>query len=156
MRSLLERLVIPVAGPEDAANTYRSLRPQIVDGEEDDDTADPDVALHVVYVVEKAGGAPDRASVEQRERHAQDAFDRFEMLAESDGFEVTSEIRYGTEVAEAVLASAREIDASAVAFTSRGTSRWLDLVTGGIRSSLLANADRPVVVLPSDMDEREE
>ena len=150
MSSLLDRVVIPVAGPEDAANTYESFRPRIVD---QDGTVDTDMEIHVVYVVEKAGGAPDKAGVEQREEHAQDAFDRFEMLAEADGLEIESEIRYGTDVAEVILEYADELDASAIAFTSRGTGTWLNLITGGVRSSLLLNADRPIVVLPTDMEE---
>lgn len=149
MSSLLDRVVIPVASPEDAANTYESFRPRVVDA---DGTADPDVEIYVVYVVEKAGGGPDKAGVEQRKEHAQEAFDRFGTLAEADGFEIESEIRYGTDVAEAILEYAGDVDASAIAFTSRGTGKWLNLITGGVRSSLLLNADRPVVVLPTDME----
>ncbi|AUX10418.1 universal stress protein UspA [Halalkaliarchaeum desulfuricum] len=150
MSSLLDRVVIPVAGPEDAANTYESFRPQVVDP---DGTVDTDVEIHVVYVVKKAGGAPDKAGVEQREEHARDAFDRIGMLAGADGLEIDSEIRYSTDVADAIIEYAGEVDASAIAFTSRGTGKWLNLITGGVRSSLLLNADRPVVVLPTDMEE---
>ena len=150
MSSLLDRVVIPVASPEDAANTYESFRPQVVDP---DGTVDTDVEIYVVYVVEKAGGAPDKAAVEQREEHARDAFDRFEMLAEADGLGIESEIRYGTDVADAILEYADDVDASAIAFTSRGTGTWLNLITGGVRSSLLLNADRPVVVLPTEMED---
>lgn len=139
MTNPLDRPVVPVASPDDAAATYEGLRPHLLDAET--------VPL-VVHVIEKAGGAPDKASVEQREGYAEEAFAAFRERAAADGVEVETELLYGTDVAEAILEAAAEADASAIVFRSRGGSRWLDLVSGNVRSKLLSESDRPVVVLP--------
>lgn len=137
------RAVVPVAGPEDAATTAAAVLPRIaaVDGR----------AL-VVYVVQKAGGAPDKASVEQREAVAEEAFevvrDRASATGLLDDVGIGTEIRYDTDVADAIRAAAAETDATAIVFVPRGGSVWLDLLSGGVRRDLVTDSDVPVVVLP--------
>ncbi|MFB6138619.1 MAG: universal stress protein [Halobacteriaceae archaeon] len=134
---LLERVVVPVASPEDAAATGRALAPRLADG----------ATVVAVHVIEKAGGAPDKASVEQREAYAGDVFDAaVEALGDAPAT-VETDIRYATDVAEAVVA-AGEHDATAIVFTPRGGSRWVKLLTGDVALDLIGGADRPVVVLP--------
>ncbi|WP_224268458.1 universal stress protein [Haloprofundus salinisoli] len=139
--SLFARPVVPVASVNDAESTARAALPRIAaaSGEM--------VALHVV---EKAGGAPDKAPVEQREEIASEAFSVVRELAAEAGVDVTTRVAYGTNVADTILEIAREEDASAVVFTPRGGSKWMKLLTGDVASSLLENADRPVVALPAD------
>jgi nucleotide-binding universal stress UspA family protein len=141
---LFRLVVVPVASEDDAAATAAALRPQV------ESAGGAVVAIHVV---EKAGGAPDKASVEQREQHAADIFD-----AVAEGFDgtdvaVETEIRYGTDVAETVIDAAAALDASAIVFTPRGGSRWLKLLTGDVTTTLVNGSDRPVLVLP---DRRED
>ncbi|MFC7194453.1 universal stress protein [Halosimplex aquaticum] len=105
VRTLLSRAVVPVASVSDAEATAEALRGRL-DGTE---------SVIAVHVVEKAGGAPDKASVEQREAEAEAAFGA---LADGlDGLDVREEIRYGTDVAAAIVEAAHEHDASAIAFT---------------------------------------
>ncbi|MFU1783664.1 universal stress protein [Haloarcula japonica] len=142
--SLFRHALVPVASPEDAESTMRALRPYVEPGGGD---------VTVINVIEKAGGAPDKASVEQREDYANEMFSSARgELADTD-CTLTTEIRYGTDVAETIIETAHEIDASAIVFTPRGGSRWVRLLTGDVGLSLVSESDLPVITLPeSDND----
>jgi nucleotide-binding universal stress UspA family protein len=137
--SLLDRPLVPVADPDDAAATYEELRPYLLETE---------IVPIVVHAVEKAGGAPDKASVEQRKEHAEKTFEAFRKWAEIDGVEVDTKLLYGTDIAATIVDAADEAGASAIVFRSRGDSQWIDLVSGRVRSKLLDSSNHPVVVLP--------
>jgi nucleotide-binding universal stress UspA family protein len=137
MSDLLDRVVVPVASDDDAIATARAL-----DGHEVG-------SLLAVHVIEKAGGAPDKASVEQREEAAEEAFAAFRS-ALSDGSDVETRVLYGTDVADTIFEAAGEYDATAVVITPRGGSRWIQLLTGDVALSLITETDRPVVVLPDE------
>jgi nucleotide-binding universal stress UspA family protein len=147
---LFERVVVPVASPEDARATARALDPHL-------DSGDRVVAVHVI---EKAGGAPDKAGVEQREEYAVEVFDALRSALDDDR-PVETEIRYGTDVTDAIFGAASDHGASAIVITPRGGSRWLRLLTGDVALDIVTETDRPVVVLPdvggeSDGDEDED
>jgi nucleotide-binding universal stress UspA family protein len=137
MTELLERIVLPIAGVEDARATARAL-----DGHEFG------TAL-AVHVVEKAGGAPDKAGVEQREEAAEEAFTTLKAHLGGD-HDIETEVRYSTDVADAVFEAAADYDATAIVITPRGGSRWIQLLTGDVALSLVTETDRPVVVLPDE------
>jgi hypothetical protein len=65
-QSLTAHLVVPVANADDAHATARSLREY------------PHGEVTVVHVVEKTGGAPDKLSLEQAERLAEESFVAFQ------------------------------------------------------------------------------
>lgn len=136
---LFGRVLVPVASLDDARATVRALRPHLerANGE----------AL-VVNVVEKAGGAPDKASVAQREQYAREIFSEVaDRLADAD-VALETRILYGTDVATTIVEAAQENGVDAIAFTPRGGSRWVKLLLGDIASDLIAESDLPVVVLP--------
>lgn len=135
MTDLFERVVLPVADPDDARATARALGNYEVGSV---------VALHVI---EKAGGAPDKASVEQREEYAADVF-RAAEEALPPGIPLETKLAFGTAVDETIFEVADEYDASAIVFSPRGGSRWVRLLTGDVALSLVTESDRPVVVLP--------
>lgn len=135
---LLSTVVVPVAEPDDARATARALRSRLAD----------DAEVLVVRVVEKAGGAPDKASVEQREGIAEEAFEAFRDVL--DGESVETRILYDIDVADAVFTAADDVDATAIAFTPRSGSRWVRLLTGDVALSLITETDRPVLVLPDE------
>lgn len=137
--NLLDRPLIPLADPDDASVTYEKIRPYLLE---------TDIVPLVVHLIEKAGGAPDKASAEQRKEYAEKTFKQFRDRAETDDIEVDTNILYETNVGEGIKTAAEEHDASAIVFRSRGGGRWIDLVTGRVRSNLLQNNDQPVVVLP--------
>jgi nucleotide-binding universal stress UspA family protein len=136
---LLSRPLVPVASEDDAVETCRTAFPRI---------AAAGGRPVVVHVIEKAGGAPDKASVEQREAAAEEAFAAVRDCAADYGLDVETEIRYGTDVVDAIVAAAADADASAVVFHPRGGSWLLDLLTGDVRDRLIEESDRPVVVFP--------
>jgi nucleotide-binding universal stress UspA family protein len=132
MTDVFERVLLPVAEAEDAAETTTAVEPYL-DGE-----------IIAVNVVEKAGGAPDKASVEQRELEAEKAFDALrDVLGD-----VETEIRYGTDVADTIFAAADDHDVTSIVITPRGGSRLVRLLTGDVALTLVTESDRPVVVLP--------
>lgn len=142
---LLSRIVVPVAGPDDARATCEAALPHLKEA---------GGTLTAVYVVEKAGGAIDKASVEQREEFAQEAFDVVTEACEREGVDCETEIRYDTDVVDAIFRAARERDATSIVFSPRRGSRWTDLLSGNLSAKLVKRADRPVVVFPADEDDR--
>jgi nucleotide-binding universal stress UspA family protein len=137
--SLFARPVVPVANEDDAEATAAAVLPHAAA------VGGRPVFLHVV---EKAGGAPDKASVEQREDLADEMFERLEAAAAEAGVDAETELRYGTDVAETVFETAREVGATSIAFTPRDGSKWWDLFSSDVRDSLVTESDLPVVVLP--------
>ncbi|WP_253737093.1 universal stress protein [Halohasta salina] len=129
---LLKRPVVPIAGEDDAAATYPAL------------VAHGDPAVCRPLVIHVLGeDAP-----EAETNRAHEAIERFESLAAADGMTVDSELSHGDSIVDTILEAAEAADASAVVFCSRGGSAWFDLLAGGVRTSLLAKSDTPVVMLP--------
>ena len=137
--SLLETALVPIANEDDAERTCEAIL-----GELDDDGA----AVHAVHVIEKAGGAPDKAGVEQREERAERIFEIVRSTLAGTDARLETEILYGTDVAATILERARELEATSIVFTPRGASRWMKLLSGDVATNLLANTDRPLVILP--------
>ncbi len=138
---LFRSALVPIADREDAAETAQALA-RYVDGGD---------SLTVVHVIEKAGGAIDKASVEQREEYAENVFEAFEAAFDGDAA-VETDVLYGTDVAETILDQAATLDATVIVYTSRGLSGWVEFLTGNVRDDLLDAADRPVVLLPTPAD----
>jgi len=144
MANLLQTVLVPIASEDDAVETCEAILKEL-----DDERS----TIHVVHVIEKAGGAPDKAGVEQREDRAGRIFERVETQLADEPVSLETEILYGTDVAETILDRARRLEATAIVFTPRGANRWLKLLSGDVERKLLSHADRPLVVLPrSDQD----
>lgn len=144
MTDLLSRVVLPVASEDDARVTCAVVLPHV---------AEADGRIVAVHVIEKGGGGMDKASVEQREDYADDVFAVVEDACEDAGVPVETDLRYDTDVADAVFAAASDHGASAIAFTPREGSRWLDLLTGDNTRDLVKGATLPVVVFPAEANE---
>jgi nucleotide-binding universal stress UspA family protein len=137
---LLERPLVAVANPSDAAATADAL-------------AEYDVEhLVAVTVVEKAGGAPDKAPMEEIEEDATEGFEELKLHFDS----VETDLRYGTDVVETILEAARDHDATAVVFVPRSGGRLVRFLTGDIALRLVTEADRPVISLPVPESESED
>lgn len=95
--------------------------------------------LTVIHVVGKAGGAPDKVSVEQREDYATDCFDAFEAMVYDVDVERT--VLYGTDVAETIERGAAEMDATVIIMTPREGTQWTCLLTGTVAETLRTIAD---------------
>jgi nucleotide-binding universal stress UspA family protein len=132
---LFDRVLLPVADPEDARATCEAL-------------AGRDVGrVRAIHVIEKGGGSIDKASVEQREEYAEEVFDVVEATLPAD-FDVETDVVFGTDVAEAVFAAADDFEATSIVITPRSGNRWIRLLTGDVALELVTESDRPVVVLP--------
>ena len=142
--ALLSHVVVPVADESDAAETCDAIVPRV---------AASSGRITAVPVIEKAGGAPDKASVEQRELVADEVLDVVVERCEAAGVPVETDVVFHTDVVEAILSAGREADASAIVFRPREGSRWLDLLTGDVAHDLVKRADRPVLVLPTEDDD---
>ena len=139
---LTETVVVPVASPEDATTTAEAFVPHLGDVDR----------VVFVHVVEKAGGAPDKASVEQREEYADGIFEAGREVLDEAGADVETDDRvvFGTSIAGAVFDLCDEIDASSVALVPRKSNRLLDILVGGRMDAFVQDNNVPVVVLPDD------
>ena len=133
---LLGHVLLPVAHEEDALATARALEPY-----------DPDhvTALHVV---EKGGGVPDKTPVEQSEELAEESYAAVRTVF-PDADDHTA---YGRDVVGAILDSADEVGATAIAYRSRGGNRLMQFLSGDMSIKLVTKADRPVIALPREND----
>lgn len=135
--TLLEHVLLPVASESDAEATAAALEPYI---EEVD-------RVTAVHVVEKAGGAMDKAPMEKRRE------DAAEFLAVVDsrlGGRVAVDTRtaFGTDVVATLFDVAADAGVTAVAFRPRGGSRIVRLLAGDTATDLVTDPTVPVVSLP--------
>lgn len=133
--------LIPLASEDDARATMAAALPLIEAA---------GASFIAVHVIEKAGGAPDKASVEQLEERAADIFAIVEELAAEAGVTVETDLRFHTDIVDGIFEAADEHDASAIVFTPREGSRWVELLTGDRTRNLVKQSDRPVLSLPEE------
>ena len=133
---LLAHVLVPVANEADALATARALEPY-----------DPG-RVTALHVVEKGGGTPDKTPVEQSEELAEASYAAVRTVFP----EADDHTAYARDVVGAIFEAAAEVDASAVAYRSRGGNRLLQFLSGDRSLRLVTEADRPVVALPGDPD----
>jgi nucleotide-binding universal stress UspA family protein len=143
--SFFQRVLVPIANRDDARATTTALAPHV-------DAASSTVIA--VHVIEKTGGAPDKASVEQRELVAQDIFALVTDGLTDISATVETQPLYGTDIATTLIDAAHDTDATAIVFTPRGGSRWRKLLAGDVTHNLLNSSDLPVITLPRASDGR--
>lgn len=131
-------IVVPAADPDDGERTATALAPHLT----------PTSSVVVVNVIEKAGGAPDKASVEQRKEYAEEIFERTRGPLETTDATVETDVLYGTDVVERIFTEARDRNADAVVFAARPGNRLAELLTGNVARRMVKEASVPVVALP--------
>jgi nucleotide-binding universal stress UspA family protein len=137
-RELLAHVLLPVANEEDALATARKLEPY---------RPDRVTALHVV---EKGGGVPDKTPVEQSEELAEESY----AAVRSVFPDADDHTAYGRDVVGKIFEAGEAVDATAIAYRSRGGNRLMQFLSGDHSLKLVRKADRPVIALPrSDTDE---
>lgn len=133
-------VIVPAASPDDGERTAAALAEYLT----------PASSVIVVNVIEKGGGVPDKASMEQREEYADEIFERVRRVLESTDATVETDVLYGTDVVERIFTEATERNADTVVFTPRKGNRLAELLTGDVARRLIKEASVPVVALPSD------
>lgn len=136
-RNLLAHALLPVANEEDALATARALEPYDTD------------RVTALHVVEKGGGTPDKTPVEQSEALAAESYAAVRSVFPDAG----DHTAYARDVAGAIFDAAEEVNASAIAYRSRGGNRLMQFLSGDISLKLVTNADRPVIALPRENGE---
>jgi nucleotide-binding universal stress UspA family protein len=137
-QDLLAHVLLPVANEEDALRTARALAPY-----------DPE-RVTALHVVEKGGGVPDKTPVEQSEELAAESYAAVRTVFPDAG----EHTAYARDVVEAIFDAADEVDATAIAYQSRGGNRLVQLLSGDLSSDLATDAPVPVIALPrADADE---
>jgi nucleotide-binding universal stress UspA family protein len=131
---ILAHVLLPVAHEADALATATALEPY------------GPAHVTALHVVEKGGGVPDKTPVEQSEDLAAESYAAVRSVF-PDADEHTA---YGRDVAANIFDAADEVDASAIAFRSRGGNRLMQFLSGDISLKLVTKADRPVIALPSE------
>lgn len=135
--AVLDHVLVPVASEDDARATCGSLRPYQEEIER----------VTAVHVVEKAGGAVDKAPVAKRRSDASDFLAVVDAKL-GDALPVDTETAFGTDVVATIFAVATDTGATAVAFRPRGGSRIVRLLAGDTASRLVTDPEIPVVALP--------
>ena len=129
---ILSRVLVPVATEQDARKTAEQLA-----------AYDPE-HVTVLHVVEKGEGVPDKTPVEHSEAVAQEAFDAVrEVFPDAE-----TATAYERNIVEAIFETADEIDASAIAYRSRGGNRLVHFLSGDLSLKLVTESTRPVIALP--------
>ena len=134
---LLGHVLLPVANENDALETAKALEPY-----------EPD-QVTALHIVEKGGGTPDKTPVEQSEALAAESYAAVRSVFPDAG----DHTAYARDVAGAIFDAAEEVNASAIAYRSRGGNRLMQFLSGDISLKLVTNADRPVIALPRENGE---
>lgn len=137
-KDLFETVFVPIADPEDAEQTARAISYY----------ANPNSEIIVVHVIEKGEGVPDKAAPSQQEEFAEQAYEAFLEVFPDGWGNVRFVSLYGRDVAKTIIEGAAEADATVIAFTPRGGSRWKRLITGDVARKLIDTSGIPVISLP--------
>jgi nucleotide-binding universal stress UspA family protein len=131
-QDLLGHVLLPVANEEDALATALALEPY-----------DPEYVT-ALHVVEKGEGVPDKTPVEQSEELASKSYAAVRRVF-TDADDHTA---YARDIVGAIFDAANEVDASAIAYRSRGGNRIMQFLSGDLSLKLVTNAHLPVIALP--------
>jgi nucleotide-binding universal stress UspA family protein len=133
-QDLLGHVLLPVANEEDAFATAMALEPY-----------EPEhvTALHVV---EKGEGVPDKTPVEQSEELASESYAAVRRVFP----DANDHTAYARDIVGAIFDAADGVDASAIAYRSRGGNRIMQFLSGDLSLKLVTNAHLPVIALPRE------
>ncbi|MEZ3164551.1 universal stress protein [Halorubrum sp. RMP-47] len=133
-RKLLGHVLLPVANEADALATAQTLEPY-----------DPE-RVTALHVVEKGEGVPDKTPVEQSEELAAESYTAVRTVFPDAG----DHTAYARDVAGAIFDAVDEVDATAIAYRSRGGNRLFKFLSGDVSIELATESPVPVVALPRD------
>ncbi|MGB9934029.1 universal stress protein [Haloarcula amylolytica] len=131
---ILAHVILPVANADDALATAKAIEPYEPSN------------VTTLHVVEKGGGVPDKTPVEQSEDLAEESYAAVRSVFPN----ADDHTAYGRDIAAKIFEAADEVDASAIAYRSRGGNRLMQFLSGDISVTLVTQANRPVIALPQE------
>ena len=134
---LFERILVPIASPDDAEATARALRPHL----------DADTTLIVAHVTQ--GTAAETAVKTGRDQFTGATYEKFVDILYRDDLQFEWTTLEGREVAEALIDAVDIVEATLVAFTPRDMDTWERTIAGDPGGKLIREADVPVMVFPN-------
>ena len=143
MTQVLDRILVPLADEKDAADTAESLTTWFHEGDREQNQT-----VTMLHVVEKSGGAVDKAPLPAAEQRAADIFEIATVILEDEGYSVETEVRYGTNIVETIIEAARELNSTVVVFRPREYGILTRLVSRDRTRTLIRNLSCPAIVLP--------
>jgi len=138
--ALFERILLPLADPDDAERTARAVRPYV----------DEENTLIMTHILQ--GEAAGTTISTGKDQFAEEIYETFiSVLGRQDlGIEwVTLE---GRDVSEAITDVVGTVEATLVVFTPRDLDVWSRTLAGDPGGRLVRETDVPVMVFPSRTD----
>jgi len=136
-------LLVPIASLEDAERTCPKLAAHLTDAVE---------VVTIVHVIEHTEGYIDPASPVALEEDAERLFECVEDYFD-DGPDIQRELRYGTDAVEEIIATADDLDVSAIGFAPRPKSRLAQLLRNNSSYRLITESHHPVVTFSRGGDD---
>ncbi len=99
-----------------------------------------------LHVVEKGEGVPDKTPVEQSEELAAESYDAVRSVFPDAG----EHTAYSRDVVGAIFDAVDEVDATAIAYQSRGGNRLVQFLSGDLSVKLVTKSHVPVIALPRE------
>ena len=134
--ALFERILLPLAGPDDADRTARAIRPHI----------ESETTLIVSHVTQ--GNAAETTVKTGQDQFAQTTYETFVSLFDRSDVQLEWVTLEGREIAEALTDAVEIVNATTVVFTPREQGNQRRLLTGDPSSQLIHDASVPVMAVP--------
>ena len=134
---IFERILVPIAGPDDAEATARALRPHL----------DPNTTLIVTHVTE--GETAETSVKTGRDQFAGATYETFSDILYRNDLQFEWATLEAREVAEAITDAVEMTEATLVAFTPRDIDTWSRTISGDPGGQLIRESDVPVMVFPN-------
>lgn len=139
-----DRLLVPIANEDDARRTCTALDQFFT---ADDESDGPTIVA--IHVIQKGGGAIDKAPMDARTDQAEAAFEVARATLEPAGYHVETELLFGTDVVDTILEATVDLDATAIAFLPREGGLLVRLLTGNVAKKLIMDSPVPVLTFPA-------
>lgn len=133
---LFERILLPLAGPDDADRTARALRSDVASGS----------TLIIAHVIQ-GDGAGTTVTTGQ-DQFAQATYETFVSIFDRSDVSLEWATLEGREISEALVDAVEIVNATLVVFTPREQDPQRRVLTGDPGSKLIRDASVPVMAVP--------
>ena len=134
--AVFERILVPLAGPDDADRTARALRPLI-------DSHETLIVSHVTQ-----GDATETIIKTGQDQFAQTTYETFVSIFDRSDVSLEWATLEGREISEALVNAVEIVNATLVVFTPREQDPQRRVLTGDPGSKLIRDASVPVMAVP--------